>query len=369
MTTKTKNIVQTAVFAVLLFALAFACWFGRDKDFSNDERRVLASFPEITWERLLNVEFMKDFDTYSQDQFPLRDTFRGVKTAAQFYVFGRAETNDLYMAEGHISKLDGEASYPMLDHAAERFQYLYDTYLADKNMNIYFSVVPDKNYFMAESNGYPALDYAKLTGYMLDKTQYMEYIDIYDKLYLDDYYCTDSHWRQENLPRIAAYIADKMGVKLDAEYTENVLNIPFEGVYVGQSALPLKPDTIVYLTNEILENCIVTSYDTGTAKPGVMYDFEKAEKGDAYDLYLSGANPFVTIENPNAETDRELYIFRDSFGSSIAPLFAEGYAKVTVIDIRYVQSAFLGSLIDFTNGSDVLFLYSTGMLNSSLGLR
>ena len=273
MKTKTKNIVQTVVFALLLFGLAFFGWFGKDKDFSNDERRVLASFPELTWESLMSLEFMEDFDTYTQDQFPLRDTFRGVKTAAQFYVFNRAETNGLYMEDGYISKLDGEVSYPMLDYAAERFQYLYDTYLDGKNMNVYFSIVPDKNYFMAENNGYPSLDYAKLTGFILDKTQYMEYIEIYDKLYLDDYYYTDSHWRQENLPRIAKYIASKMGVELNAEYTENVLNIPFEGVYVGQSALPLKPDTIRYLTNDTLDNCIVTSYDTGSPKEGSIYDF------------------------------------------------------------------------------------------------
>jgi len=368
MNTKTKNIVQTVIFAVLLFGLAFFCWFKEYDDFSEDERRVLASFPEITWERLVNGDFMKEFDTYSQDQFPLRDTFRGIKTASQFYVFNRAENNDLYMEDGYISKLDSELSYPMLDHAAERFQYLFDTYLADKNMNVYFSIVPDKNYFLAESNGYPSLDYAALTSYILEKTQYMEYIDIYDQLCLEDYYYTDSHWRQENLPGIAAYIACQMGVELDAKYTENTLDIPFEGVYMGQSALPLKPDTICYLTNEILDNCIVTNHETGTVMSSV-YDFAKAEKGDAYDLFLSGANPLVTIENPNAETDRELYIFRDSFGSSIAPLFAEGYAKITVIDIRYVQSGFLGSLVDFTEEADVLFLYSTGMLNSSLGLR
>lgn len=368
MKTKTKNIVQTVVFALLLFGLAFFGWFGKDKDFSNDERRVLASFPELTWESLMSLEFMEDFDTYTQDQFPLRDTFRGVKTAAQFYVFNRAETNGLYMEDGYISKLDGEVSYPMLDYAAERFQYLYDTYLDGKNMNVYFSIVPDKNYFMAENNGYPSLDYSKLTGYILDKTQYMEYIEIYDKLYLDDYYYTDSHWRQENLPRIAEYIASKMGTELSAEYTENVLNIPFEGVYVGQSALPLKPDTIVYLTNEILDSCTVTNFETGKVTNSV-YDFEKAEKGDAYDLFLSGANPLVTIENPNAKTDRELYIFRDSFGSSIAPLFVEAYAKVTVIDTRYVDPSFLGKLVDFAEGSDVLFLYSTGMLNSSLALK
>ena len=368
MTTKTKNIVQTIVFAVLLFGLVLIGLLNGHKDFSEDERRALASFPELTWETIINGEFMKEFDTYSQDQFPFRDIFRGVKTAAQFYVFNRAETNDLFMVDGYISKLDGEVNYQMLDHAAERFQYLYDTYLEGKNMNVYFSIVPDKNYFLAEKNGYPSLEYSKLTGYMLGKTQYLEYIDIYDKLYLDDYYRTDSHWRQENLPRIAAYIASQMGVELNAEYEENVLNIPFEGVYVGQSALPLKPDTIVYLTNEILDNCVVTNYETGKVTNSV-YDFEKAEKGDAYDLFLSGANPLITIENPNAETDRELYIFRDSFGSSIAPLFVEAYAKVTVIDIRYVQSGFLGGLVDFTEGSDVLFLYSTGMLNSSLGLR
>ena len=100
-----------------------------------------------------------------------------------------------------------------------------------------------------------------------------------------------------------------------------------------------------------------------------MYDFEQAKKGDAYDLFLSGAEPVLIIENPKAETDRELIIFRDSFGSSIVPLLAEGYAKITVLDIRYVQSTFLGSFAEFNNGSDVLFLYSTGMLNSSLALR
>ena len=129
MKTKTKNIVQTVIFAVLLFTMAFVCWFKEHNDFSNDERRVLASFPELKWESLVSGKFMSEFDTYSQDQFPMRDAFRGIKTMSQFYVFNRAETNKLYMANGHISKLDSEISYPMLDHAAERFGYIFDTYL------------------------------------------------------------------------------------------------------------------------------------------------------------------------------------------------------------------------------------------------
>ena len=76
----------------------------------------------------------------------------------------------------------------------------------------------------------------------------------------------------------------------------------------------------------------------------------------------------LSIENPNAETDRELIVFRDSFGSSLAPLLAEGYAKITLADIRYLPSSQMGKLLDFTD-TDVLFLYSVPVLNNSDTLK
>ena len=76
----------------------------------------------------------------------------------------------------------------------------------------------------------------------------------------------------------------------------------------------------------------------------------------------------LTIENPLAETDRELVIFRDSFGSSIAPLLVPGYAKVTLADIRYLPSSQIGKFITFTD-QDVLFLYSAPVLNNSDTLK
>ena len=69
------------------------------------------------------------------------------------------------------------------------------------------------------------------------------------------------------------------------------------------------------------------------------------------------------IDNPNALTEDELIVFRDSFGSSILPLIAEAYRTVYVVDIRTVSPATLGSVIDFS-GKDVLFLYSTTVLNT-----
>ena len=46
-----------------------------------------------------------------------------------------------------------------LEHAADRFAYIYEKYLADKEMNIYLSIVPDKSYFLAEKHGYLSMDY------------------------------------------------------------------------------------------------------------------------------------------------------------------------------------------------------------------
>ena len=72
----------------------------------------------------------------------------------------------------------------------------------------------------------------------------------------------------------------------------------------------------------------------------------------------------MTIENPHSENKRELVVFRDSFGSSIAPLLAQGYFRVTLIDIRYLHPDMLPRIIEFKN-QDILFIYSTLVLNNS----
>jgi hypothetical protein len=171
-------------------------------------------------------------------------------------------------------------------------------------------------------------------------------------------------------------LADGMEIPYSGEYTENVLDHPFYGVYYGQSALPLPAEEIRYMTADFMEECTV--YDHQNGKEISFYDMEKAVGKDPYQMFLSGNLSVVTIENPNASTERELIVFRDSFGSSLLPLLAQSYRKITVVDIRYVPSANLGILrdgrtgkllIDFRNADDVLFLYSTLVLNNSSALR
>jgi len=368
MTTKIKNIVLTCVMAVFLFGLSVYCWVKPADAFSDSERRNLDQFPKMNKETLLSGDFMKDFEDYTLDQFPMRDRFRTLKSISSFYVFRQLDNNDIYIKDGYAAKIEYPMNESSVDHAAERFRYLYDKYMADKDMNVYFSIVPDKGYFLAEKNGYLSMNYEKFFSQMKDKTDFMEYIDITELLGIEDYYKTDTHWRQEKITDVAAKLAAGMGVTLSGNYTEKTLDQPFYGVYYGQSALPLPPETIHYLTNDILDGCKVYNYESMKPEEIGMYDMEKAHGKDPYEMFLSGSLSLLTIENPNATTDKELIVFRDSFGSSIAPLLAEGYAKVTLVDIRYITSDLLARFVDFEN-QDVLFLYSTLVLNNSVTLK
>jgi hypothetical protein len=172
---------------------------------------------------------------------------------------------------------------------------------------------------------------------------------------------------------VAQYIAKEMGVTLKAEYELQKVEAPFYGVYHGQFAMPVAPDELYYLTNDILDNCVVTDLETNSHIP--VYDMEKITSDDPtkipdpYEMFLSGPNrSILVIENSNATTDKELIIFRDSYANAIAPLFVEGYSKITLVDLRRVSPQYLGNFVEFTN-QDVLFLQSTLVLNDSSEIK
>ena len=362
-----KKICAILVMAVWA-GLALCAWFLPAKESSDAERRPLAQMPEISAENVLDGTFMTDFEDYSLDQFPLRDSFRGLKSLFHYYALNQSDNNGIYLAEGAAAKQEYPLNESSLTHALERFNRVYEKYLQDSGSRILMAVVPDKGYYLAEENGQLAMDYEKLFAGIREGMPWAEYVDLTDCLTAEDYYRTDTHWRQERLLTAAEKLCTALGVASpEAEdYTLTALERPFYGVYYGQAALSMKADTLYLLESELLSSCTVYDYETG--KTGAIYDMTKLESKDLYDVFLSGARSLLTIENPAAATDRELIVFRDSFGSSLVPLLVQDYARVTLVDIRYIQIDVLDRFLEF-NGQDVLFLYSTLVLNNSSTIK
>lgn len=364
---KTQSIALLSLASLVIFGFFAAFLFRTPGDYSDAERRSLAQMPAFDTAALASGRFMEKFEQYSLDQFPLRERLRTLKAVSVRYLFRQKDDHGLYTTDGHLCKLEYPLSDQKVSLSTQKLREVYEAYLRDSDCKIYLSVVPDKNYFLAPKIGYPAMDYEALVQKVQRDLDFATYIDIFGTLSAENYYKTDPHWKQETLLPTAQYLAAGLGVRISTQYTQNTLDIPFYGVYVGQSALPCKPDTIRYLTSDILDGCTVTDYDAGKAKPGVLYDREKAAGKDPYELFLMGANPLITVENPNADGDRELILFRDSFGSSLAPLLVSGYSKITLVDLRYIRSALLGSFIDF-QAQDVLLLYSTTIFNNNISM-
>lgn len=372
------RIIGACLVVCLWFALAAMAWVGPRMEYSDSERRALKQFPQITWDRIMDMKFMGDFNTFSMDQFPLREQFRQLKAVFHFYGLQQSDKDELYVEDGYLAKMDGTVNEVAVNRAGELFTSVYENVLKGKTDNLYFSVVPDKNYYFGPESGHKAMDVTQVESILQEHMAWASYIDIKHTLSKDSYYHTDTHWRQESILPVAQQLCSAMGTKVPSagQVTVRTLDRPFYGVYYGQVAVPVKPDPLNIVESETILGCKVTSLSSGNPKQISMYNTEGLdEMKDPYNVFLYGFDETcVIIENPNAATDRELILFRDSYGCSMAPLLVEDYARVTVIDLRsFNYRTALPNLermgmMNLEN-ADVLFLYSTLVLNNPQSFR
>ncbi len=391
MRTERKDQVVCIGAAVILAVFFLLSVLGPKAEYSYSERRMLAKLPILSSSAVLSGRWMRAFEDYTVDQFPFREPLRRVKAWTAIHLFGRREYNGLYVWDGSCAAVEYPLAEEKLDWAVERFQLIRERYLNDQN-RVFLSVVPDKNCFLAAESGHLALDYPALEQMMAKKAVFAQYISISDLLAKEDYYKTDPHWRQECITDVAERLASRMGASFEDEYQVHVLTENFYGAYYGQAALPMEPDSLQYVTGPAIEECRV--YDWQEQKEGEVYDRKLGTGRDPYEFFLSGSRPLLTITKGQAgQTEtavtgeaampgaaersagqkgaaqgKRLVLFRDSFGSSIAPLLLGGYDQITLVDIRYIHPEVLGRFVDFTD-CDVLFLYSTLVLNHSETLK
>lgn len=274
---------------------------------------------------------------------------------------------DVYVYQGYAVTTEAGYDQKSLDYAALKFQQLYDSYLTGNDGHIYLSVVPDKGSFTAPPEGYTPASAQETADTLLAQLDFVQYVDIAPGLTLEDYYRTDPHWRQECLVATAQTLAQAMDVPLAGDFQENAIDVPFYGAYAEKAGEPLVADTLRYLTGEVLDACTVYDYETDAQEP--LYDLSAVETDTPYDLYLQGSRSLLRIDSPLSASDKTLVVFRDSFGSSLIPLLAESYRTIYAVDIRYLSSQMVGRFLSFDGSEDVLFLYSTLVLQNSRTMK
>ena len=346
-----KNRVISIIFLITIIGLGFISVLTKDNLLSTFERRKLAQFPK------LNKDFIENLEEYLLDQFVFRNQLINLNSFINRKILNKIDNNEVYVIDNNMY----DKTYPLdekqVTNFSKKVNYIIGNYCNDSN--VYYSIIPDKSKFLSEEK-YLKIDYNKLYNLVTSNTK-GTYIDIDKNLNIEDYYKTDIHWKQENLSGVVKKLVNSMGKEYKEVNYRKFKYDNFFGALYSKAGINLEPDVLTYLYNKDMENIHVTHLEYGKKN---IYDIEKLTSLDSYDIYLSGASSYIEIENKNITDDSTLILFRDSFASSIIPLLTPYYNKIVVVDLRYIDFNYVKNKLGFGN-SDILFLYSTLIINSS----
>ena len=351
-----KSKIITFLFVGCLIFYGVLGILFEDAVFSVTERRKFASVPKFVFSN----EYIEDLDKYILDQFPFRDQFRSIKAKFNYNILGKLDNNGVFLKDGYIYKSIYPTNIDSINNFLKKTDKVSNDFLDN---NIYLMIIPDKNYYL-DDDKFLNIDY----DYIYNRVNELGFININirDLMDIHDYYETDTHFRQERLDKVVQRMGMVMNFNYyNVNYEVNVYD-KFYGVYYGEALINRKPERLVYLDSEIFDSVSVKYLEND--KLNSIYNLDKLEGMDAYEVYLDGASAFIEIYNSGSNINKELIVFRDSFGSSLVPLLVPYYRKITLIDNRYINSDNYRLLIE-KNNQDILFMYSTLLVNNSSSLK
>ncbi len=334
------------VFISFINLFGFISLFNKE-EISIYERRKLKAFPKIND----NNNFFDDLDKYLSDHFIIRQDFREVKGFVNYNLFNISINNKVTIKDDYLFELT-ETNYKSLDNIVAKVNDIVEKF----NISDYeFIAIPLKNHYAGLDNVSEEID--EYLGVRMDN-----YHSLKDLLSLSDYYHTDIHLKQDRLGSVVSKILELCDVEeKDIEYSFNTYD-KFYGSLYAKMAISMKPDTITYLTNDLLDSIKVYSVEDKDLLD--VYNVSELESLDPYSIYLNGPKAYLKIVNKNVE-DRKLIIFRDSYTSSIAPLLVPYFSEIELIDLRYYGS----DLLNIDGNTKVLFIYGSEVLNNSFSIK
>ena len=332
-------------------------------DILISERRVRERRPNMSFDAIVSGDFMAGFEDYAADRFPFREGFRLVHAATVFGPFLQTDKDGVYF-DSH-----GIGSFRAVD--ADSVKLMADKIMAVadglEGLNFFYAFIPDKSIYA--DRAMPGFDHNLVEELLRDRLcpESFTFISLVEALSANSFYRTDLHWCQLHTQATVNALGEAMGFEFGLgqrrQFSRQFAGW-FWGGYAGQLALPVRAERLYFLENPYIR-AFYMNMGTREFEEGPVYDLNLFHGIDPYDIFLRGAQPLIVLENENATSDRALYIFRDSFASSLAPILASIYSRVTLIDFRFIDLRAVHMLVDFTAGADVLFLYSSGILNNA----
>jgi len=347
------------VIAVLMFALP-------QKSYSENEKRVLADFPELTLEAVTDGSFGKELETYLSDHFPFRDAFVGIHSYMNL-LLGRNGVSGIYScSDGYLIAEPGELDEARAKRNVENLvQFTQSTGLPGTIM-----AVPSAGYILDEK--LPMNHKAYWDDALMEIVQKssgdMAVIDLRDRFSQNTdnlYYRTDHH--------LTSYGSYQMYLQFcqDRQITPKSFSCAeqhegFYGTAYSKSGLwATEPDIIEIWQCEEPGNYQVTIQDGKDLQTHrSLYFYNHLENMDKYPVFLDGNHSLVTVKNEACQNGKRLLLIKDSYAHCFATFAIEHYEEIVMVDMRYYRNS-VQEIVDSHGITEILCLYGAENLATS----
>ena len=371
--TKRYCIFITALFCAFIGVFLVANAVSPDRTFSEVENRNLEQLPAVdfgTPEKLFrdgnffNGQFMRDFETYTTDQFIGRDAWVDLKARTE-RALGKKENNDVYFADNDtlITRFD----QPAADRVTENLNYV-NKFVENVDIPVVFSLIPTQACIWADRlpEGAPNASQTDLMTQAQGAVTGATWADVYTPLMEhkdeDIFYRTDHHWTSLGAYYGYTGLAQALGyepVSLDS-YTETVRSTEFYGTVFSSSGVRwVSPDTISTYVPDTGITVVSHTYDNKgnpVEEPRSLYVESFLNVKDKYSMFLGGNQSLGVVTTPNTDKPK-LLIIRDSYTDSLVPFLTPHFSEIHLIDLRYYKLS-IQEYIQQNEIDQALVLYS-----------
>lgn len=363
--------IMAVFFIIGILLLPIASLIKPDVKYSEEENRILSEFPELSKETIMNKKFMNGLESYTSDQFILRDFWIKMKVQTDL-LMGKRELNGVYLGKDHY--LMQIPSKPDMENVKANLDAIntFSTNHPEIQMNA--MIVPNAVYVMKDylPKGAPVRDQGQdLKEIQKQLVDTVGFIDVTKTLqqHVEEgmYYKTDHHWTSKASLYSFKAAAAQLGIENPIDhYTTYTVTDSFSGTLSSRSGYHKEEDQIeVYAPEGIEVQYLVRDSDQNEKRP-TIYAKEALKEKDKYQVFFGGNHAMVEIATANNTTKR-LLMFKDSYANSFVPFLLPYYSEIVMIDPRYYYDN-IETVITNKNITDVLFLYNvdTFMTDNSI---
>lgn len=395
-----KNLAVVLTFFAILTAGTLASILKPHEEYSTSENRVLAEHPQLSAEEIFHGSYQEDYETWLNDQFPLRDCFVSLSSYSQ-RLFGKKDINGVYLGrDGYLIEKPDETAFDSLqleDNIRFLSQFLNhatDTYGKERVCCMMVPskavVLTDRLPLFAASADFPSLSGGNLKSAQGDSiseqikkalTEPDILLDVTNCLLAHQseyiYYRTDHHWTTLGAYYAYAAWASKTAHTprpLSAYQKEDIYE-DFYGTTYNKVRIRTVPDTVtLFHTPEESGIRIRKNDSSGIRKYDSLYFPAEATdspihgSSNRYDIFLGGNTGKIIIDT-GTKTDRTLLVIKDSFANCFVPFLTGDYRQIILIDYRYTKKTITDITAEHNGITDILVLFNTDKFCRDTGLK